>query len=213
MRKTLIMFCFCLTGIILNIAITRICLLTGIPLWLDTTFTISVTLICGLPWGILCGALTNIIHHSIWGYGWEAYLFSICNITTAFITWYFYRFFKQELEGKQGDIPSARRSSQLNRIMDKVIILILFSFALCLTMSILGGLIATFILYLNSAYYETDGVTGLLSATMFGHNVPVVFKEIVSRIPVNIIDRLISVFAGYGIAVILKRISGLSKRV
>jgi len=202
MPKILFKFILCFAGVLLNITFNQICFFTGLPLWLDTVMTITVTLTCGLPFGILCGALTNIISHSVFGHGWEAYLFTLCNITTAVITWFFYRFFKQELEGQD---TSQQKSNQLNRIMDRVIILILFSFALCLAMSILGGLIATFILYLNSAYYEIDGVTGVFTATMVGQDVPVFLKEIISRIPVNIVDRLISVFAGFGLAVLLRR--------
>ena len=209
----LLKLALCLTGVFLNITFNRICFFAGFPLYLDTVMTITVTLACGLPFGILCGALTNIISHSIFGHGWEAYLFAICNIATAFLTWFFYRFFKQELT-IQEQTPSVRqKSSQLNRIMDRVIILIFLSFTLCLAMSILGGLIAAFILNINSAYFETDGITGVFSATMFVHDVPIVLKEIIARIPVNMIDRLISVFAGYGIAFFGNKLWELLKKI
>jgi len=176
---------------------------------MDTILTITVTLNGGLFWGMLCGALTNVISHSIWGHGWEAYLFTICNIATAYITWLFMKFFPRELTNKQDTLqkpsPLSAKSSRLITLMDRVIILTLLSFALCIAMSILGGLIATFILYLNSYYFEIDGVAGTFSATMFGQDVPLVLKEIISRIPVNIVDRLISAFAGFGIAVLLRR--------
>jgi len=206
MRKTLTMLLFCLAGVFLNILITRLCFNAGLPLFLDTILTITVTLICGLPWGMLCGALTNVIYHSIFGYGWEAYLFTLCNIATAVVTWLFMRFFTRELavykldDTQQKSPLFSAKSNFLSALMDRIIILILFSFALCLTMSILGGLIATFIIIINSSYTEVKGITGVLSATMFDHNVPLVIKEIISRIPINIIDRLISVFAGFGIA-------------
>jgi len=209
MRKTLLMFFFCLAGVFLNIAFTRLRFYAGFPLFLDTILTITVTLKGGLFWGILCGALTNVLCHSIWGHGWEAYLFAICNIATAFITWLFIRVFPRELLTGKQDVPQkpsfiSARSSSLSAVMDRIIILILLSFALCLAMSILGGLIATFIINLNSAYLETDGITGIFSATMFTQNVPIIVKEIVSRIPVNIVDRLISSFAGFGIACLIK---------
>ncbi|MCL2444450.1 MAG: hypothetical protein FWD13_13445, partial [Treponema sp.] len=108
--------------------------------------------------------------------------------------------------------PLSVKSSRLNTLMDRIIILTLFSFALCLIMSILGGLIATFILYLNSAYSETDGIMGVFSATMFTHNVPIIVKEILSRIPVNIIDRLISTFAGYGAALCIRHLTASPRR-
>ena len=204
MRKALIMPLVCLAGIFLNIALPRLSIYhAGIPLYLDTIFTITVTLSCGLVWGIVCGAMTNIISHSISGIGWEPYLFTICNIATAVITWLFRRYFQTELMTDQ--LP-VQKSNQPGRAMDRIIVLIIFSFTLCITMSVLGGLIATFIMYLNSAYTEGDGISGILSTTMFGQNVPVLWREIISRIPVNIVDRLISAFAGYGIAVLLHRL-------
>jgi len=36
--------------------------------------------------------------------------------------------------------------------------------------------------------------------TMFHNNIPILLNEILSRIPINIIDRLISAFAAFGIA-------------
>jgi len=40
---------------------------------------------------------------------------------------------------------------------------------------------------------------------MSGGAAPVFLAEILSRIPVNIIDRLLTAFAGYGIALLLKK--------
>ncbi|MCL2211976.1 MAG: hypothetical protein FWB95_08655, partial [Treponema sp.] len=69
----------CLAGTLLNITISRLSFLLGIPLYLDTVLTISVTLTGGLFCGAVCAALTNIIYHTLWGYGWEGYLFAVCN--------------------------------------------------------------------------------------------------------------------------------------
>jgi hypothetical protein len=38
--------------------------------------------------------------------------------------------------------------------------------------------------------------------------IPLVLAEILSRIPINIIDRLITAYAGYGIAIALRKLSG-----
>ena len=195
----------CLAGIVFNIALTRYCInYAGIPLYLDTVFTITVTLSCGLVWGMVCGALTNILCHTIFGWGWEPYLFTICNIATAVITWYFHRTFYSELaEGSSKYMQ--QKSSRLRMAVDRVILLVIFSFILCVAMSILGGLIATLILKINSSYVEGYGISSVLSNTLFGQEVSVLFREIVSRIPINIIDRLLSVFAGYGFALLLFR--------
>ena len=212
MRKIIIMPVVCLLGIILNIILTRFCIFyAGIPLYLDTVFTITVTLSCGLVWGMICGALTNILCHTIFGWGWEPYLFTICNIATAFITWLFYRKFNTELLLNSDNFSvftlnlPEQKSIQLKKTINLIIILIFLSFTLCIAMSILGGLIATIILSINSTYTEGDGISSILSSTMFSQNVSVLPREILSRIPINIIDRLISVFAGYAAAYFLHR--------
>ena len=205
------MIFLCLAGTLLNITISRLSFLSGIPLYLDTILTISVTLTGGVLCGAVCAALTNIIYHTLWGYGWEGYLFAVCNIATAFITWLFIRIFPGELDLPQkkplNNAGASVRSSLIGIIMDRVIVLIIFSFALCLGMSFLGGFIATVIILLDASYIPSgSGIAATFSTTMFKGNAPVIIAEIVSRIPVNIIDRLLSSFGGYGIALCLYKV-------
>jgi len=63
-----------------------------------TILTITITLVCGLLWGMLCGAMTNIISHTIFEFGWGGYLFALCSIATALITWLFMRLFPNVLD-------------------------------------------------------------------------------------------------------------------
>jgi len=93
--------------------------------------------------------------------------------------------------------------------MDRMIVLILLSFALCLAMSILGGIIAGLII-INSSDAVEFGVSGILSETMFSQSTPIILSEIFSRIPVNIIDRLLSAYCGFLIAHCLKFIFKIS---
>ena len=97
------------------------------------------------------------------------------------------------------------RSGNLAKSMDRVIVLLLLSFALCLVVSVLGGLISGLILLINPSQIGERVLAGLLSDTMSGGAVPVFLAEILSRIPVNIIDRLIAAFGGFGAAVVFRR--------
>ncbi|MCL2265047.1 MAG: hypothetical protein FWC22_03295 [Treponema sp.] len=204
MRKYVFLFFFSITGSLFNIGFTIV--LThyiGLPLFLDTIFTIAVTLTGGLAWGILCGAFTNIINSMIWFQGWGGWLFAFCSIATAFVTWLFMRLFPREI-----NLTTAVRkshydlyeNSNISKWLDKMIVLILLSFALCITMSVLGGFIAALILSLPSSHSPEALVSKGFSDTMFNHGFPVFLQETLTRIPINIIDRLISVFAGYCIA-------------
>jgi hypothetical protein len=220
-RQKTLMPILCLAGVALNIAVNRFFVYyLGLPLFMDTIFTVAVTLIGGVFWGGLCGALSTIIGKTIWFSDWISYLFFLCSIATALVTWLFIRFFPSELnlsseqtkyekmlhtagiEGRSGSLASP---TKLAASMNRVIVLILLSFALCLAISVLGGLISGLILVINPHQIGERVLAGLISDTMSGGAVPVFLVEIFSRIPVNIIDRLIAAFGGYGAALVLKK--------
>ena len=204
----------CIAGALLNIALNMLCTKFGIPLYMDTVLTVSVTFGCGLFWGALTGALTNLIGHTLQFWGWEGYLFALCNIATAFITYLFMRFFPKELtraisRGRDTGQAAPRssltgifpNSFRLSGVMDRVIILILLSFSLCITMSVLGGLL-TYLIQVIRDTSENNPASVVLGSTMFSQTLPPIFVEILSRIPINIIDRLLTAFSGYGIALL-----------
>ena len=83
-----------------------------------------------------------------------------------------------------------------------MVVLILLSFALCIAMSILGGLITVFISYIGPYTREPTHLHAPLGAILFSEDTPILIVEILSRIPMNIVDRLITAIAGYGIALI-----------
>jgi len=202
------MFFLCVAGALLNVALHL--LATGedlLPLYLDTVFTITVTLLCGPVWGCLTGALTNIISHTNNFWGWEGYLFALCNIATALVTWQFIRFFPKELNLIQIQHDNKHsfsvKSRQLDNIMNRIIILTLLSFALCLVISILGGLISAFIEILRSTAVSEAIQNPASPPNTQYDSIPLVLREIISRIPINIIDRLISAFLGFFIALAL----------
>jgi len=204
MRKYVLFFFLSIAGsllnIIVNIALTHY---IELPLFLDTIFTVAVTLSCGLAWGILCGAFTNIFNSMIWFQGWGGLLFAFCSIATACVTFLFMRLFPRELTliKTAPETPyDLYGNSHISKWMDKMIVLILLSFALCLVMSVLGGFLAALILSLPFSVSPDALVSTGFSSTMFGQNIPVFLSETLTRVPINIIDRLISAFAGYGAA-------------
>jgi len=220
MRKIIFLIILCVTGTFLNTALHL--LTTGenlLPLYLDTVFTITVTLLGGPILGCLTGALTNFICHTNNFWGWEGYLFALCNIATAIITWLFMRIFPGELNlthrqidpaatGKNQAFAAHKKILQLDKVMNLIFVLLLLSFALCLTISILGGLISVFIEILRS----TGEVNPASPPNSFYSGVPLVLREILSRIPINIIDRFISAFFGFGFALLVTFIRGVVTR-
>ena len=204
MRKIVIFF-FCMVGAALNIVIGK----AHNILYLDTIFTITTTLLAGPWWGMLTGASTNIIIHTIEFWGWEGYLFALCNAATALVTCLFMRLFPRELSfPRQKDIISDFRALSKSRrlafVMEHVVALTLLSFALCLVMSAMGGTISGLIQIFNPARIGTRNLSPYYFYNIvIPPNLSFIIAEIMIRIPMNILDRLISAFSGYGIALVL----------
>lgn len=82
--------------------------------------------------------------------------------------------------------------------------LFFLSMIICLEMSITGGVIGRIVALIQNTPYsmtvQTDSFMQIF--TRFIHNTLVL--EIISRIPVNIIDRIITVFIPYGIYRLIK---------
>jgi hypothetical protein len=209
--KIIVLIFLCLAGTALNIVICYFSQnILHIPLFLDTIFTMVLTFYGGLFWGILTGALTNLIFHSVFFSGWPYYLYTICNITVALVTALFIRWFPRELglnvkpqEKLQGGLLSG--SMRLQFLIERAIVLILLSFALCVVISILGGIFSTLINIIESPI-ENYGIIDPgrnFRLALARKGFPALLVEIASRIPVNILDRLVSSFAGYALAVLL----------
>jgi hypothetical protein len=168
---------------------------------MDTAFTVSVTLYCGLFWGLVTGVATNLLKHSIFFFGWSAYLYTLCNAATALITALFARRFPGEL-----GFPSSR--APVRTVMDRVIVLLFLSFTLCAAMSVMGGAITAGRKFFASPGSITEvGPELPFKLTLLRRNLPLLAVEILSRVPLNIIDRIVSVFGAYGLAALLSRIS------
>jgi hypothetical protein len=84
--------------------------------------------------------------------------------------------------------------------MSAMIALILLAFVLCVVISILGGCISTIIIFLDNSAAAAGTITLGATVPELVPNMSLIAREILSRIPINIIDRLISVFVGYGVA-------------
>jgi hypothetical protein len=204
MHKSLLILLLSLAGAALNAGAGELMNRLNIPLYMDTVFTIAFTLAAGLLPGIICGLFTNIFISSTYLAGWPYYLFAICNIASALITALFVRLFPKELHFSPKDTQPASAKHPFKIVMDRLVVCVLLSFILCIAMSILGGMIAAAITLLAPNPTEGRGPESImLNFSLFSSQLPVLLREIFSRIPVNIVDRLVSAFTGYGIALAL----------
>ncbi|MDR1932005.1 MAG: hypothetical protein LBQ57_04180 [Spirochaetales bacterium] len=85
--------------------------------------------------------------------------------------------------------------------MGRAIVLVLLSFALCLVISVLEGLCAVIIDGYNPSLLPDTASPELnFRPALIRRNLSAIIVEIGSRIPVTLLDRLFSSFAGYGLA-------------
>jgi hypothetical protein len=202
-KKALRFILFCIAGTAANYALMRISSILGTGLFLDTVFTIAVTLSLGFAAGIVTALLSTAVFGIGWYSFWGFYLFGLCSIASAVLTCVFIRGFPKECSpvniGKKPDEPGSG-------LLDRIIILFLLSLSMCALMSILGGIIAVFIELVLQAPINDPNPETYFKLGLLRNGVSLAAAEILARIPVNIVDRTLSVFGGYGTALLLKRL-------
>jgi hypothetical protein len=103
------------------------------------------------------------------------------------------------------DLPLTRRSGRLSATLFRFTVLFLLAFALVVALSVSGGIIA----FCIKAFIP--GSAGIMGPEVFyalplsERAWPALLVEISSRIPVNVLDRLLTAFCGYALAWGLKR--------
>jgi hypothetical protein len=97
------------------------------------------------------------------------------------------------------------RPSANQELVNVIIPLFILSFTMCLLMSFLGGIIAALISFIWPESRDSFTAESLFKLSLLLNKVPILLTEILSRFPVNIPDRILSVFGGYGLALLLKK--------
>jgi hypothetical protein len=216
--KYVLMPFLCLGGAVLNV-LTGDYLFRGalgIPLFMDTLFTAAMTFYGGLLCGAVTGLLTNPISNILAFYGWPELLYSFCNAAVALVIVFFIRLFPAELRFGTGRAAKAAKfetgpvNSRFRTVINTLVALLLLSFVMCIVISILGGVITALIKTFSPRFQGSPSPERLFKLALLRKNLPLAIVEVASRIPLNIVDRLLSVFGGYGVAALLWRIKPLN---
>jgi hypothetical protein len=112
----------------------------------------------------------------------------------VFLVWFFRR--RYHLLEEDGDDYGA---------FHLVSILLMLSLYMCILISVTGGLIAWFINVCWPLTNQDIPPESYFKLGMLLNHYPAPLAEIISRLPVNIPDRLLSVFGAYGFALLLKK--------
>jgi len=168
-----------------------------IPLFIDTIFTAAVTFAAGLIPGLVTAFLTWVL-----GFAGtcEPSPFIICSIAEVFLI----RWLKPSIELK------LKRSNNVRMFAENISVfarLMLLYIAASITISVLGGLVDY--IYFTVLPHSKDHISAedVYKAGLQQNYYPILIINILSRLPVNLIDRFIVIFGGYFISL------AISKRV
>ncbi|MDR1047442.1 MAG: hypothetical protein LBL64_06690, partial [Treponema sp.] len=76
----------------------------------------------------------------------------------------------------------------------------------CLVISVLGGVIDTAIFLLFSPPRNQFSPEGVFRLGLLRNGVPILWANILSRFPINLVDRFIVIFGGCGVSLLIGKI-------
>ena len=186
----------CIIGAILNYVMSTLGLhVLHLPLFLDTIFNVAVTFTAGLIPGLATVVLFSAIGWTIRAGSISPFI--LCGIAEVLIVWLL-----KPAEPSDISRPADAFSVHI-RTYARLMLLYIVAF---LSISILGGTI-DFIFYTllpnTKQYYSAEDTFKIIFSQ---NNIPVLATNILSRIPVNVIDRFIVIFGGWFISRGVKKI-------
>jgi len=166
----------------------------GVPLFLDTVFTAAVAFAAGPIPGIIVAVLGWLVPCLLWGFNF----FVICSIAEVLLIC--------ALKPAAANIPDFASKEKIIAYYTGLAAKLMLLYILCaITISILGGVID----YLSPLFLEIDlfyfNVEDTFKLGLIMNNLPVLAVNILSRIPVNLVDRFIVIFGGYFISLAVSR--------
>ena len=171
--------------------------LIKIPLFLDTVFNAAVCFTAGLIPGIVT-ALLAYTALGIRNGGFDPFI--LCSLLEVFLIW---RMKPSQANEPQQITPHETTVTSFVSIFARLMLLYIVC---CTAISILGGMIDFFyytVLANSKLYFSAEDTfkIGLLRS-----GIPVLTTNILSRFPVNLVDRFIVIFGGYFISRGLRKV-------
>ncbi|MCL2209180.1 MAG: hypothetical protein FWC19_05330 [Treponema sp.] len=181
----------CIVSAVLNhIIFPLFVLVFKLPLFVDTVFTAAITFYAGLIPGLITAVLTWVIGFAIKNDIVTPFI--LCSIAEVFIIF----LLKPAALNLRG-LSKGRKRAVFIGVLARLMMLYI---TVCIVISILGGVI-DFIFYTvlpnaKPAFSAEDA----FKEWLFHDYLPVLAMNILSRLPVNIVDRFIVIFGGYFIS-------------
>ena len=176
-----------------------------LPLYLDTVFTAAACFSLGLWPGLFTGPFLGLVTTIIWyqfilgqiELAWTSAVFTLCIVAEVLLICFFCKKLLRTHEAAFLAKPSLPSFIALAPLLLTLVALA------CIVVSITGGLIdfaLTLFTTLRPQFPEDAFKLGLLR-----NNMTVLASAILSRIPINIVDRFFVIFGGYGISLLYRK--------
>jgi len=211
-KGVLFLFLLGFLGSIVNNGFMWFSSFLSLCLYMDIIITITLVFIAGILPGLVCAILStaiySILFYFVYGepYYWAWYLFILCSITAVFIVRFFIYFFPAECKKVQIIPDNPLSESQKKRqIFGIFIMLTILSLVMSILISVVGGLISTGINMASNVVPTNIPPETWFRMGFIRQGFSLLPSEILGRIPVNMADKSISVFCGYGIALLIKK--------
>ncbi|WP_010263679.1 hypothetical protein [Treponema primitia] len=168
-----------------------------LPLFLDTLFTVALTFAAGPLPGIATAILTSLakwlryerMYEKVW-----TYLFVLCSIAEVIIVWLFNRRYLKTHTDM--DIPGEKYPYG---IITKAVFLLKLFLVACVAISVSGGIIDLLANPATKGYFSPEDT---FKMSLLRYGTPLLEANILSRIPINIVDRFIVIFGGYAVSLL-----------
>jgi hypothetical protein len=199
-----ILLLLCLLAMAANTALSQLIQSKlHLPLFLDTLFNAAITFSAGLLPGIATTILP-FVFFALRQQPPELNFFVLCSIAEVFLIWIFHRRLKKSRTGSRAPSPAAEPA--LYSFIVAASSLLILALLDCAMISILGGAIDTAVFTLFSQTKLHFSPEGTFRLGLLRNGVPLLWANILSRFPINLVDRFIVVFGGYGVSLLIGKI-------
>jgi len=178
---------------------------TGIPLYIDTIFNTAICFSAGLVSAIITGMLlfpvinywVNIfLRGPLVELGFFRNIWVICIVVEILLIWFCYKKMKERE-------AVFLKNPVLHTFIGVAAQLLVLAVLDCIVISVTGGIID----YVLSTYSmpRTFSPEDNFKLGLLRNNIPLLATAILSRVPINIVDRFIVIFGGYGVSLLYRK--------
>lgn len=150
------------------------------PLFMDMNFVYAASFF-GVPCGIITGIGTSLLSAIFWQHNFFHLFYAICCVTGTLFTWLL--------------ITRKKEFEEAAAFWTRAVLLVFIS---TVAISFEGSLIYT--IFFTDVIGSNENMTVLfLAYTLIQQGLDLPFSAFLARLPVNLFDKAIAVFAGYGV--------------